>query len=301
MPLLLMINLKGGVGKTASTVALAETLAEQGQRTLVIDADHQSMAGELLVGESRMMQAERRGSTLHDVFLSMADVDFDPGSLGRYVIRGASNVLATENRLSVIPCSFRIDDFFSNLARSSRLCRTYTSEREILVQLQRQMRKMDRWLRTEFDFVLVDCPPSVAMQVRLFMKVADGYVIPSIPDQLSMRGTHNLVQRISKYGYKMTGLGTLWTLYRSQVALHREMVRDPFPGIPTPFQAVIPNSTRLAEAVDPRHIATAQINCDAKYTKEFAGRYRAIADELIERCRSAGIGAGRCSESAFIG
>ncbi len=54
MSIMLFVNLKGGVAKTANAVAVAECLAESGYRTLLIDADHQCMAGELLIGEERL-------------------------------------------------------------------------------------------------------------------------------------------------------------------------------------------------------------------------------------------------------
>ncbi|WP_442505625.1 ParA family protein [Novipirellula sp. SH528] len=289
MPIILMINLKGGVGKTASTVAIAETFAEQGQRTLVIDADHQSMAGELLVGQSRMLASERAKTTLHDMFLAMADVNFDAADLPNFALGNASSVQTSSENLWVVPCSFRIDDFSSNVAKSQRICRSYATERELQVYLTRQMKKVKRWLDASFDVVLVDCPPSIAMQVKMFLRIADGYVIPSVPDQLSVRGSENLVKRLSTYGFKLAGLGTLWTLYREQVALHREMVLDPFSGIPKPFQTIIPNATRLASAVDPRSVNAPFANCDAKYGKPFATRYRDLVDEMFGRCELLGI------------
>ncbi|WP_404307275.1 ParA family protein [Neorhodopirellula lusitana] len=285
MPVLLMINLKGGVGKTASTVALAETMAECGQRVLVIDADHQSMAGELLAGQSRMLRAERSRTTLHDLFLAMADVDFDPKLLNKFVIGNASTVGSAMSNLWTIPCSFRIDDFFSSVAKSNRICRTYATERELQVGLGKRMPKVKKWLMQHFDYVLVDCPPSIAMQVKMFLRIADGYIIPSIPDQLSVRGSENLVKRIGKLNFKVPGIGTLWTLYRQQVALHREIVKEPFAKLPTPFETVIPNATKLASAMtlnDAKMIP----NCDIKYGNEFASRYGVLTDELISHCNA---------------
>ncbi|TWU36512.1 MinD/ParA/CobQ/CobA-like protein [Novipirellula aureliae] len=290
MPILLMINLKGGVGKTASTVAIAETLADQGQRTLVIDADHQSMAGELLVGEQRILKAEKSKATLHDMFLKMADLGFEPSQLNEFAIPNASNVQSAAENLSVVPCSFRIDDFFGCVSKSRRICRSYASERDLQTHLGRQMRKVQRWVREEYDFVLVDCPPSIAMQVKMFLRIADGYIIPSIPDQLSVRGSANLVNRLNKLNFtRIEGLGTLWTLYREQVALHREVVSDPFSGIPDPFQTIIPNATKLASAVDPRGYLNPVATCEVKYGKPFAERYRHLVDEIYCRCELYGI------------
>ena len=60
MSILLFVNLKGGVAKTTNAVAVAECLADSGYRTLLIDADHQCMSGELLLGESRLLKCERQ-------------------------------------------------------------------------------------------------------------------------------------------------------------------------------------------------------------------------------------------------
>jgi chromosome partitioning protein len=76
--ILLFINLKGGVAKTTNAVAVAECLAEAGHRVLLIDADHQCMAGELLLGESRMLNCERRHHTLHDLLASMLEDEAGP-------------------------------------------------------------------------------------------------------------------------------------------------------------------------------------------------------------------------------
>jgi len=57
-----MLNLKGGVAKTTNTVAIAECLADQGKKVLVIDADHQCTASELLLGEDLLGRCEHRGS-----------------------------------------------------------------------------------------------------------------------------------------------------------------------------------------------------------------------------------------------
>jgi cellulose biosynthesis protein BcsQ len=61
MPILLMVNLKDGVTKTTNTVAVAKCFAKSGLPTLIVDADRQCMAGELLLGENH--RAERAGST----------------------------------------------------------------------------------------------------------------------------------------------------------------------------------------------------------------------------------------------
>src|SRR3954467_4038575 len=120
MPVILLINLKGGVAKTTSAVAIAECLASQGKRTLLIDADHQCTAGELLLREERLLRCERNKATLHDMMAAMLDDEFDPSQFGAFVTHKASNVGGGLDTLSVLPCSIRIDDFTTNMAKARR-------------------------------------------------------------------------------------------------------------------------------------------------------------------------------------
>jgi chromosome partitioning protein len=75
-------------------------------------------------------------------------------------------------------------------------------------------------------------------------------------------------------------------LYRQQTPLHRAMVAEPYSMLPTPFESVIPNAAQLAKAVDPRELNTVQANCDAKYGRQFAARYRELCGEILSRLRN---------------
>src|SRR3954452_22488799 len=86
MSIILLLNLKGGVAKTTSAVAIAECLAESGYRTLLIDADHQSMSGELLLGEERLLKLDHRRKTLHDLLAAMLDDEFSADQLPYFVM-----------------------------------------------------------------------------------------------------------------------------------------------------------------------------------------------------------------------
>src|SRR4051812_26877180 len=118
MSILLFVNLKGGVAKTTNAVAVAECLADTGYRTLLIDADHQCMSGELQLGEGRLLNCERRKITLHDLLAAMLDDDFAPEQFPASVVPGASDIGDGLERLSVMPCSIRIDDFSTNMAKA---------------------------------------------------------------------------------------------------------------------------------------------------------------------------------------
>ena len=58
------------------------------------------------------------------------------------------------------------------------------------------MSPLRRWLHANYDFTIVDCPPSIALQVKVFLMVADAFIVPSIPDRLSVRGSLYLHERI---------------------------------------------------------------------------------------------------------
>lgn len=284
MPIILLINLKGGVAKTTNAVAIAECFASEGFRTLLIDADHQCMASELLLGEDRLMRADRSKTTLHDLLAAMLDDEFEPHQIGHYVVPGVSNIGDGIPNFSVMPCSMRIDDFSTNMAKAKR---GFHSNDEFLTVLNRRRQQFEKWLSDNAAFTIVDCPPSLALQVKFLLPVADAYIVPSVPDRLSVRGSLYLLDRIAKLGYtKIKGIGTLWSLYREQNHVHREVVDraikgiEPFCRLPRPFETIIPNATAIADATDPdKRPATFA----AKYTPAFAKVFHRLCEEIVVR------------------
>ena len=117
MSVVMFTNLKGGVAKTTNAVAVAECLASRGHRTLMIDADHQCTASELLLGETEMLRADKHRRTLHDLLKEMLDPEFNSAQLPTFVIEKASNIGGGLETLSIIPCSIRIDEFQTNYAK----------------------------------------------------------------------------------------------------------------------------------------------------------------------------------------
>lgn len=283
MSILLFVNLKGGVAKTTNAVAVAECLADAGHRVLLIDADHQCMSGELLLGESRLLHCERKKTTLHDLLAAMLDDEFTADQIPPYVVPKASDIGGGLERLSVIPCSIRIDDFSTNMAKARH---GYKSTDEFNAIFQRRRQLLRKWLKSNYDFTVVDCPPSIALQVKVFLTVADAFVLPSIPDRLSVRGSLWLLDRIRRMGVKIDGLGTLWSLYREQNKLHRKVVEaaaggiEPYNQLPKPFETVIPNAAAIAEASEPNRNPR---SFSAKYTTPFAGLYRELCEEIVKR------------------
>lgn len=282
MPVILFINLKGGVAKTTNAVAVAECLADRGFRTLMIDADHQCMSSELLLGEERLLRYERK-RTLHDLLIAMLDDEFEAEQVWNYVQTNCSNIDGGYENLSVIPCSIRIDDFQTNVAKAKR---GFHTNEEFNATFNKRRKALRRWLDANYDYTIIDCPPSIPIQVRVCLSLGDCYVLPSVPDRLSVRGSLWLLDRLRRMNMKIPGLGTLWSLYRKQNAMHARMVTLGKKGeasvasLPKPFETIIPNSAAIAEASEPD---LAPHSFTAKYSSTFAKLYRKLSEEIIKR------------------
>jgi chromosome partitioning protein len=283
MAILLFVNIKGGVAKTTNSVAVAECFAAQGFETLVIDADHQCAASELLLGETRLLKAERRKKTLHDLLARMLDVEFDAEETRHYVEKKGSNINEGRDRVDVLPCSIRIDDFQSSMAKARR---GFQSPEEFQAVYRRRKNGLRKWINTFYDFTIIDCPPSLAIQVKTLITMGDGFIVPSLPDRLSVRSSIWLRDRVRRANVKTRGLGTLWSMHRVQNAMHRKTIEAagrgvyPYSELVQPFHTVIPNAAAIAQATEP---GVTWETFTEKYTAKFAALYRDVCKEIIDR------------------
>lgn len=257
MPIIAMINLKGGVAKTTNTIALAECLAAQEHlRTLVIDADHQCSATELLIGEARLNGIEKQKKTLHDLFLAMWRREFDSNTFKKdYVISNVSTIARGLPKLSVLPGSLRIHD----IQRRYESAKLKINEEGTTIGRRESTRvaQIQRWLRADFDYVFIDCPPNMAThQVKFLLRVADAYIVPTIPDRLSVRGSLFLKRAIHNHGLKIPALGTLWSMVLGTSRIHDKVMTmtsdkaEPYGDLPEPFEATIPNTAAMGRAME---------------------------------------------------
>jgi chromosome partitioning protein len=288
----MFLSLKGGVAKTTNSVAVAEYLAERGNRVLVIDTDHQCGASAMLLGEDQLEALEESRKTLSDLFMEALNKDFQADRIARYAAP-ARSIQNLGQRLHVIPGSLRLEDFSSNFrATENREARTAVEGFAYLKEKRKDA--FARWLKANYDFVFIDCPPAIAWQVRFFLLAADGYVVPAIPDRLSVRGARYLTRRLHNIGVKTRPVGLLWSM-RREIQTHNEYVntvrtgrerlafeRADAPELPRPFKTVIPHAVAITRSQTGN---TAYKSFAAKYEGGPTELFKELCREILERTR----------------
>lgn len=276
------INLKGGVGKTTSTCALAEILAlKHKKRVLVVDLDPQTNLTTVLIGEDRWKEQNEAHQTLAQLFMDALEEDpakrlFD---LDKALMRGVSAVenVAASRRLDLLPSSLDLIDVQDRLA-SMPAGRYYSrSPGDILHTALKQV--ID-----EYDWVLIDCPPNLGLITLNGLRISQGYVIPTIPDVLSTYGIPQIVTRVEGYANELNEpiipFGIIISKYRAQARLHQTVVESlrSDPEVPEVFETIIPEAAAIAESAQYTPFSSLQ----QKY--QHGGRfelYCRLTDEIV--------------------
>ncbi len=251
-----IINLKGGVGKTTTTVQLAECLvSEFGKRVLVVDLDPQTNATIALVGEDRWDSLDKTGKTLPQLFVDKLEGTsrFD---INTAILQGASNLKL--RGLSLLASSMRFIDV------QDRIMEIATKSNYTLNPMQVLQSALRDHVRN-YDYVLIDCPPNLGLITQNGLEISDSYLIPTIPDVLSTYGIPQIVVRIANHArtrsLKIRCLGLLVTKYMTASAVQQRCLADlPFQFkqafdearlSPAPvFKTKIPQANVIAAAVD---------------------------------------------------
>ncbi len=247
-------NQKGGVGKTTTCVNLAAALQEAGQRTLLIDLDPQ--------GNATMGCGIDKRGLVRSVYHLLV------GLAGLADVR----VKSPTGGFDVLPAN-----------------RDLAGAEVELVGLERRENRLRDALQAhdgEYDFVLVDCPPSLSMLTLNGLCAADGVIIPMQCEYYALEGLSDLVNTIKKVHANLNRelkiIGLLRVMFDPRVTLQQQVsaqLEGHFGD--KVFRAIVPRNVRLAEA--PSHgMPGVVFDRNAKG----ALAYTAFAEEMIERVRS---------------
>ncbi|MBL0251980.1 MAG: AAA family ATPase [Burkholderiaceae bacterium] len=219
-------NQKGGVGKTTTTVNLAAGLAKIGQRVLMIDLDPQGNATMGSGIDKRTLEL-----TIYDVLLENASI---------------SEARVKSDKLIDAGCSFDILGANRDLAGA---------EVE-LVDVERREKRIKQAIdavANEYDFVLIDCPPSLSMLTLNGLCSANGVIVPMQCEYFALEGLTDLVNTIKQVHANLNPdlqiIGLLRVMYDPRITLQQqvsEQLKNHFGN--KVFNTVIPRNVRLAEA-----------------------------------------------------
>ena len=244
-------NQKGGVGKTTTSINLAACLAEKGKRVLAVDMDPQ---GNLTSGLG--VDKDSVEKSIYELIIGEVD------------IKEVINKEVLEN-LDIIPTSIDLS--------AAEIELIGVDDKEYI------LRNAIDQVKDQYDFVIIDCPPSLSMLTINAMTTADSVIVPIQCEYYALEGLSQLIHTVElvkdRLNSKLEIEDVVFTMYDARTNLSLQVVENVKGNLQQNiYKTIIPRNIRLAEA--PSY--GLPIN---KYDPKSTGAesYMRLADEVIER------------------
>ena len=249
--IIVIANQKGGVGKSTTTINLGSCLAEMGKNVLAIDIDPQGNTTSGLGVDKNESE-----NTLYELLLGEAEIQ-------KCIM---PNI---QESLSLIPSNM-------DLAGAEIELIGIDNKEYILKDAVAK-------IQNDYDFIIMDCPPSLSMLTINAMTAADSIIVPIQCEYYALEGLSQLVHTIQlvqdRLNPKLEIEGVVFTMYDARTNLSLEVVENVKDNLKQNiYKTIIPRNVRLAEA--PSHGMPINIY-DAKSAG--AESYRLLAEEVINR------------------
>lgn len=271
MKVISFINMKGGVGKTTSTIEIGTLLAkEHNKKVLIIDIDPQTNSTLSLIS-LQTWEELKDNATIADVLgmnkgMSSREEEYD---INKAVIKNVSGI----NNLDLIPSHLELTfldlDLVSVPARESVLKNKLSG------------------IKTEYDYILIDCPPNLTLAPQNALIISDYIIVPVVPEIFPSIGLPLLVNRVNKWKKSFSDcnvefLGMVFTKVDGRYTMHsQQMDALRKKNVIHCFSTIIPQNADLGKAAASNKPATiTHPHCNGVES------YRTLVKEIISKINS---------------